>query len=220
MTITDEIDNHEFEEARRCLINSYDSYIQNHAGLLIAIIIGGLALSAEWRNFTINDYSISIFAGLLSSVGFGFLYIGSRMAYWTKYADVALSGSLTDFYHDWSKRKVTNKDDSEKKISYTAMIQYASIKYIFTMIKGDGENKFGFWDAILIRFAIWVSRTTNPDKADKSQSEYIINLRYKFSRAHLHFLIFLKDILTLKLKSSPKPQNQPETSPDAKPAYL
>ena len=72
MVSANEIKYSEFEEARRCLISSYDSYIQNHTGLLIAVIIGGLALIAEWRNFQVNGYSISIFIGLLVLVGFGF----------------------------------------------------------------------------------------------------------------------------------------------------
>ena len=79
--------------------------------------------------------------------------------------DVAIFNSLTDFCDTWSKQE--GKDDG-KVLSYTAMIQYTAIKHMFEMIK---ENKFGHIDALLLRFAILVSRTTNPDKEDKSVSK-------------------------------------------------
>ena len=150
MVNTIEQDYDEFEESRRCLINSYDSYIQNHAGLLIAVIIGGLALLTEWRNFIINGFwfgtGVLVFIGLIALVIFGFFYIVSRMSYWTKYADVALSVSQKVCLNTWKKGNVKDKDDEETKPSCTAIIQYTAAIYIFEMIQGKGKTKFGSLD--------------------------------------------------------------------------
>lgn len=41
----------EFDETRRCLVNSYHSYAETHADYMIAIIIGFLTLVSSFRSF-------------------------------------------------------------------------------------------------------------------------------------------------------------------------
>jgi hypothetical protein len=35
-----EVDAKDFEESRRCLLNSYHSYVQTHAGHIVGLILG------------------------------------------------------------------------------------------------------------------------------------------------------------------------------------
>jgi len=89
---TEEIDEKEFEETRRCLLNTYHSYVQNHVGYMIAIVIGfvGLVLSSE--NFFKNIHSNYIFMIpiVIIFVGIAF-YDFLRINYWTYYVSVAIS---------------------------------------------------------------------------------------------------------------------------------
>jgi len=43
------------------------------------------------------------------------------------------------------------------------MIHYKATQYLFEMIDGKGNDKFGQLDTALLRFAILVSHTKKPD---------------------------------------------------------
>ena len=77
----------DFEETRRCLLNSYHNYFQNHVYYMIAIMIGfvGLFASNEFL-FKIIYGTIFIFIAALVLVSYDFL----RIKYWTYYASIAM----------------------------------------------------------------------------------------------------------------------------------
>ncbi|MGA2768373.1 MAG: hypothetical protein ABSF24_08685 [Candidatus Bathyarchaeia archaeon] len=124
----DEICNKEFEETRRCLLISYHSYVQNHAGYLIAIMIGSVVLISSWNNFFMNISSEVIFSLLLIvPIGCVFVYMVWRTFYWTSYATGAIHMSLEDaiplFNEANSKSKVPYLE--EDPAPYTAILQMA-----------------------------------------------------------------------------------------------
>lgn len=89
----------EFEETRRCLLSSYNSSIQNHAGLLIAFTIGLFELLANWQNFLYSNgfwfyAAFATFWILLAVAVGGFMFTLLRIVYWTTFANFALSVSM------------------------------------------------------------------------------------------------------------------------------
>jgi hypothetical protein len=86
----------EFEETRRCLLNSYNSNIQTHAGYIIVIIIGLLGLISSSRalisavGVIITLILFVIFIAPLS------IYMICRIFFWTYYANSAIALTLDD----------------------------------------------------------------------------------------------------------------------------
>lgn len=75
-----------FEETRRCLLTAYHSYVQNHAGYLIAITVAFIALLTTSESF-IKTYGSLAFGLSVVVIGLFVIYDLLRMGYWTVYAD-------------------------------------------------------------------------------------------------------------------------------------
>jgi hypothetical protein len=88
----------DFEESRRCLLNSYHSYVQTHAGYLIALIVGFFAVLSAFKDFytdgigIITLYGIAISTPLLVillTILFASGWITLRILYWSTLASAA-----------------------------------------------------------------------------------------------------------------------------------
>jgi hypothetical protein len=82
----------EFDETRRCLLNSYHSDVQTHVGLMIALIIGLLTLVSSFRSFF--DIGLWMFTILLVGVLGVSGYVILRIIYWTSFVSDAMYLSL------------------------------------------------------------------------------------------------------------------------------
>lgn len=51
---TEIIDENDFEESRRCLFTSYHSYVQTHAGYIIALTMGFFTVISAFDKFLSN----------------------------------------------------------------------------------------------------------------------------------------------------------------------
>lgn len=107
----EEICETEFEETRRCLFNSYHSYVQTHAGYMIAITISLFALISNFDPFfksgpVVYTLSFSTSVSLIFTWGFVIfliliilimlagLYMILRIMYWTTYANFTMTLTL------------------------------------------------------------------------------------------------------------------------------
>jgi hypothetical protein len=105
-TVVPENVKNDFEENRRCLVNSYTTNVQTHAGLLIAATIGGLALFSSWKDFW--SISSSFLIVLILEIGFSVLiilviasivYLTLRTVYWVLYVNLAITLPMKFIYH-------------------------------------------------------------------------------------------------------------------------
>ena len=84
--------NDDFEESRRCLLNNYHSYVQTHAGYLIALIIGLFAIVATFKDFFVNGFiGLLAFLGLTGSILLVSAFMGLRIIYWSSWASAAIT---------------------------------------------------------------------------------------------------------------------------------
>jgi hypothetical protein len=61
--VDEKVDETDFEETRRCLLTSYYSYVQTHAGYIIALIIGFVAIIATFESSIIATFESFIKIG-------------------------------------------------------------------------------------------------------------------------------------------------------------
>jgi len=100
----------EFEETRRCLLNLYNSNIQTHAGYIIAIIIGVLALISNVETFLKNPILAVIFWILIAMcIGLPIYMIG-RISFWTYYSSSAKFLTLDDAIELYKKNHLGKID--------------------------------------------------------------------------------------------------------------
>jgi hypothetical protein len=86
--LIDEID---FEDSRRCLLNSYHSYVQTHAGYIIALIIGFIAIIATFESFIKSNVGTFAFIFLIIAIVGTSAFFTLRIFYWTLMVNVAIS---------------------------------------------------------------------------------------------------------------------------------
>lgn len=122
----------EFEEARRCLLNLYHSNIQNHAGYLIAIIIGSLTLISQWDSFfsspqkPVPPITGNIFVGMIITIFIVSAYFIIRLKYWTSRADI-LSGIRMDEIEELLEEpNMKRKEPLPKDVPYTLKLMLAT----------------------------------------------------------------------------------------------
>jgi len=122
----EDISEKEFEEARRCLFNSYNSYVQTHAGYMIAITIGFLTLISNFDSFfksgPVYTLIFSTSVSLIFTLGFvtflilvilimlTSLFMILRIIYWTTYADSAMHLTLDIVIQTFNKYNSANRD--------------------------------------------------------------------------------------------------------------
>ncbi len=126
----------DFEESRRCLLNVYHSYVQNHAGFAIAVIIGAFTLLSSWNSFFgTNKTALSpyIFFSLISALGSAGFYVLIRTMYWTNYA-----GCLTSILPEGTEKlykmfcdRVKPKDEFIANGSLLLKLEWASKQHLW-----------------------------------------------------------------------------------------
>jgi hypothetical protein len=103
------VDKQTFEESRRCLLTVYHSYIQNHAGYLIALIIGLIALLSTSESFfrTLGSLGFWVSFGVVLALIF---YDLLRMIYWNHCVSQAI-GLSEEIAHsvETQNRSLTKK---------------------------------------------------------------------------------------------------------------
>jgi hypothetical protein len=118
-----------FEETRRCLLNSYHSYVQTHAAYMIALVIGLLTLISSFAAFFKSFYWIIAFLYLVA--GILLAYVILRTTYWTYYASKAITLTLDDaimLFNKHNKHRYESKKPyypKTKNPPYTAILQIA-----------------------------------------------------------------------------------------------
>lgn len=91
-----DIKENELDDARKTLVNSYHSYVQTHAGYIIAIMLGFFALMSSFDTFLKSlggtIFFIILMLGLVLLGGFMIL----RIIYWTSYANYVTNLTLNN----------------------------------------------------------------------------------------------------------------------------
>ena len=78
------------EDARKLLLDSFHSYVQTHAGYIIAIMLGFFAVMSSLDTFFQNLFLIIVFGLLMVGlVGLG-IYMILRITYWTSMANYTI----------------------------------------------------------------------------------------------------------------------------------
>ena len=119
------VDETDFEDTRRCLLNSYHSYVQTHAGYLIALIIGFLAIIATFESFFKTLVGIGFFIFLILALFGTSVFMALRIVYWTYYANVTLTitfGHTIQLFNDYNS---SIDLPYKEKAPNTAIIQLA-----------------------------------------------------------------------------------------------
>jgi hypothetical protein len=107
------IDN-DFEETRRCLLSSYQSNIQTHAGYIISLLIGLTVFIATIIS-TYNTIVKSIGGNIIFSILIigivlfiiGLYYMSLRIVFWTRWASVAITIPKDKALDYFNTREVT-----------------------------------------------------------------------------------------------------------------
>jgi hypothetical protein len=92
---SEEINDLEFEESRRCLFNSYHSYIQNHVGYLILMGIALLGLGSTYEAL-FRIIGIYFFTFLVGLFFFGIFIDFLRIQYYNYFVNVVLGLTKKD----------------------------------------------------------------------------------------------------------------------------
>jgi hypothetical protein len=121
----DEICESEFDEARRCLLNAYNSYIQTHAGYIIALLIGLAALVSAFASFLKNTVPTVVFIFLIFGILILSFYTFLRITYWNRFADLAMHLSLDEVIASFNK--CSSKAYARKLGCYTTKPPYLAI---------------------------------------------------------------------------------------------
>jgi hypothetical protein len=133
--ILDERNNEDFDETRRCLLNSYNSYVQNHAGYMIAFIIGFLALMSNFRSFfEAGPLWILLFCLLIVAVLGVSFYTILRITFWSSFANNAISMS-----QDYMISILMDANEPEqffKEAPFTSILQAAIWQQLITHVNG------------------------------------------------------------------------------------
>jgi hypothetical protein len=128
------INENDFEESRRCLLTSYHSYVQTHAGYIIGLIIGLFAVIATFHDFLINGFwGTFAFIFLILAILGTSAYMTLRIFYWTAYANVANGISIDnalDYFNNYNKNKKDKKLVYFSKAPNTAIIQHAIVEQL------------------------------------------------------------------------------------------
>jgi hypothetical protein len=137
----------DFEETRRCLLNSYHSYVQTHAGYIIALIIG---LSAIISTF---DFFIKTLGGTLGFIFLVFIAIPIltiimflRITFWTIFANYAISMPMDKIVANFNEYHIKYLENAPAP--NTAVIQFAILKEI-----GKNLNNMPFLDKCAVKIA-------------------------------------------------------------------
>lgn len=139
----------DFEETRRCLLNNYHSYVQTHAGYLIALIIGFFAVISAFKDFFSSEaFGILWLCGIPISIPFYAIiitisvvsgYAVLRIIYWSTWASQAIIIPVDEAIQYFNEE---NKKEHRylTKAPNTVVIQWG-IKHIIKM----NLDKFGFF---------------------------------------------------------------------------
>ena len=160
----------DFEETRRCLFNSYHSYVQNHVGYLIVIGVGFLSLvSTNQYLFKINYGNIVI---ILAAFIFGIVDF-LRIEYWTWYANVAIilpEKAAIKFFYEYPPEK--KYDYSEEELPpNTAILQLATSSFLWDKVNKTKSQRSRIWMKAVLRSDsaefIGFCKTTSKDMVKK-----------------------------------------------------
>jgi len=143
------VDNADFEDSRRCLMNSYHSYVQTHAGYIIALTIGLFTIISASETFLkYGFWQVQAFAfySLIAGILFGIVVMFLRIVYWTLWANVAITIPISKALEYFNN---SNKIYSTKAAN-TAIIQSAIREQILQTIE---EKKLLWYEKLAIKIA-------------------------------------------------------------------
>jgi len=131
-----------FEESRKSLLATYNSYVQNHAGYLIAFVIGLIALfTTSSAFFKLGSPAFFISLGfIIFLIGFDVL----RMQYWNALVNTTILVSKTDAIEHFNK---ANKISSDSPIPEIAFLQLSVYYFLCDRTR---DEKLSFWDRKLL----------------------------------------------------------------------
>jgi uncharacterized membrane protein len=143
----------DFEESRRCLLNSYNSNVQNHVGYIIAIVIGFVGLVLSSGNFFKNihsNYPFIILIVLIFVIA-GF-WVFLRIKYWTNFASVVISlpeyeaiNNFKKYLHDWKFTPYTTETPN------TVILQTAIAYYLWDTTNHTKNRLCRLWVKCVLR---------------------------------------------------------------------
>ena len=139
-----QIDEPDFEDTRRCLLNSYHSYVQTHGGYIIALLIGLFAVIATFHDFLVNGFWGSFaFIFLILAILVATTLMAVRVIYWTFYTNIVLTipiGEAIRLFNDYNKLNTTRS--YKEKAPNTAIIQLAIFQSALEAIENNGFSRF------------------------------------------------------------------------------
>ena len=123
----------DFEETRRCLLNTYNSNVQNHAAYIISLIIGASVIISSFDAFLKIEYGFIPFISLIVLILIVSIFMTRRIKYWTNYVSIAI------FLPENYAIKLFEEYPPEKKFPYsieapapnTAILEIAISRYLW-----------------------------------------------------------------------------------------
>jgi len=153
----------EFEETRRCLLNSYNSYVQNHSGYTITVLIGFFAVIFNFDAFLKTIGGTIVFVILLFGIISATIFFALRIVYWSIWVSVTITILPYKAIEYFNTRRILipinktvdyfNTVTAENKYyfyksSYMSVLQFA----ISRQIRED-ENKFPWFKKLALIIA-------------------------------------------------------------------
>ena len=112
------------KKTRRCLLTSYHTFVQTHAGFIIALAIGFFALISSFKDF-LNYGFFGIVAFIALNTGIflisGFMVL--RIVYWTLWASSTISIPMETAIINFNKQNAKFKNPYYVRAPNTQIIQ-------------------------------------------------------------------------------------------------
>jgi hypothetical protein len=144
----------DFEENRRCLLNTYNSNAQNHGTFLIATAIGFLSLISTWTNFSGSIYYALVFFLLIIGVAILGAFMVFRIGYWTLFANFALSVTLESAISLFNEYNHKKNEPYLSKPPLTMVIQMAAVCVFRQLYNAKIPNKkLSLYQKLALRIA-------------------------------------------------------------------
>jgi hypothetical protein len=144
---------------QRCLLNSYNSSIQTHVGVIIALIIGLTAIISSFNTFFISIGGTISFFILVGGILLASILMVLRIVYWTVYGNYALSTSLGEAVEKFNNYSIKYQE----KAPNTAIIQFALNKRIQEALEKDilrWDEKWAFKITLKIDSTLFKKKKT------------------------------------------------------------
>jgi hypothetical protein len=136
----------DFEETRRCLLSSYHSYVQTHAGYIIALLIGIFASIASFQDF-FNYGFYGVFAFVILNVVIFLMsgFMSLRIVYWSLLASNTIGIPMENAIENFNKQNSIYNKPYYNRAPNTQIIQAGINQQLRENIKNKEISRLQKW---------------------------------------------------------------------------